>query len=163
MSVNPTNLHGNLCRSRREARPVNGTLTLRRSSTTPFAQSSQGEPPLPTQSAETTSVQQQSSLSYDRSSNARFSKSQLLDIYRAQQDSDALNGDVSTLFTNTWDPGHSNGANGRGWGKSGDTRDSYGPDVCWNSSGDGQPIGLEETSELEKSVSHSHQRLSQPC
>jgi len=55
---------------------------------------------------------------------------------------------------NNWDPAQSNGTNGRGWGKSNDTRDqNYGPEVCWDQSGQVQPIGLEEVSELEKMVS----------
>jgi PERQ amino acid-rich with GYF domain-containing protein len=84
---------------------------------------------------------------------ARFSKSRLLDIYRMQQNSDDLAGNVSSLFVNNWDPGHPNSTNGRGWGKNNDTRDqSYGPEVCWDQSGQVQPIGLEEMSELEKTV-----------
>lgn len=63
------------------------------------------------------------------------------------------NVDVSSLFESTWDPGHSNGTNGRLWGKSSDTRDSSGPDLCWDSTGQVQLISLTEMSDLEKSVS----------
>lgn len=53
-----------------------------------------------------------------------------------------------------WDPDNSNGANGRsGWGKTGDGRDNYGPEVCWNRNGDSLPIAFEEMSDLEKTVS----------
>lgn len=84
----------------------------------------------------------------------RYSKNKLLDIFRAQQNSEGSNSDVTKLFMNNWDPGHSNGINGRGWGKGSDSRDhSYGPDVCWDQTGQNQPIGLEEMSALERSVS----------
>jgi PERQ amino acid-rich with GYF domain-containing protein len=86
-------------------------------------------------------------------SEGRFSKNKLLDIYRTQQDTDQSNNDVTRLFMNNWDPAQSNGTNGRGWGKSNDTRDqNYGPEVCWDQSGQVQPIGLEEISELERMV-----------
>jgi PERQ amino acid-rich with GYF domain-containing protein len=84
----------------------------------------------------------------------RYSKSKLLDIFRAQQISEMANGDVTKLFMNNWDPGHSNGINGRGWSRSNDTRDhNHGPDACWDQTGQNQPIGLEEMSATEKSVS----------
>jgi PERQ amino acid-rich with GYF domain-containing protein len=87
-------------------------------------------------------------------SEGRFSKNKLLDIYRTQQDTDQSNNDVTRLFMNNWDPAQSNGTNGRGWGKSNDTRDqNYGPEVCWDQSGQVQPIGLEEMSELDRMVS----------
>jgi PERQ amino acid-rich with GYF domain-containing protein len=98
--------------------------------------------------------QQYANHGIDSVSDSRISKSKLLDIYRMQQASDEAAGDVSRLFVNNWDPGHSNGTNGRGWGKSNDTRDqNHGPEVCWDQSGQIRPIGLEEMSELEKAVS----------
>ncbi|PMD35994.1 hypothetical protein L207DRAFT_587025 [Hyaloscypha variabilis F] len=139
-------------RARRENRASNGTVTLRRSSTTPVAQPpSQGEPPLPTPSAETPATYQPSSSMYDQSTEFRYSKSQLLDIYRTQMESGASNGDISHLFENGWDPKQSNGANGRSsWGKISDGRDAQGPNIAWEPKGDIQPIGLEEMSEEEK-------------
>ena len=133
---------------------INGTVTLRRSSTTPVAQaSSQGEPPLPTPSAENPASYQQPNSTYDQSTDFRYSKSQLLDIYKAQVESGASNGDISHLLENSWDPKQSNGANGRaGWGKSNDGRDAQGPGICWESKGNVQPIGLEEMTEEEKIV-----------
>jgi PERQ amino acid-rich with GYF domain-containing protein len=89
-------------------------------------------------------------------SEGRFSKNKLLDIYKSQQDTDQSSNDVTRLFMDNWDPAQTNGSNGRGWGKSSDTRDqNYGPEVCWDQSGQVQPINLEEMSELEKMVSSS--------
>jgi PERQ amino acid-rich with GYF domain-containing protein len=85
----------------------------------------------------------------------RFSKEQLLDIYKSQQSSEAPTKDVSSLYANGWDPGHSNGANGRGWGKSTDGRDTHGPHICWDDNGNIPLISLQEMTELERNVSHS--------
>lgn len=144
-------------RARRENRPSNGTVTLRRSSTTPVAQApSQGEPPLPTPSAETPASYQPPNSIYEQSTEFRYSKNQLLDLYRAQMDSGASNGDISHLFENGWDPKQANGANGRSsWGKSSDGRDTQGPNIAWEPKGNIQPIGLEEMSEEEKTVGAS--------
>lgn len=153
-----------LYRSRRDARTTNGTLTLRRSSTAPYAQQpSQGDSVLTTHSSDIQSSSQQPTTTlYEQPTETRYSKDQLLDIFRSQQTSDALNGDVSRLFTSTWDPGHSNGANGRGWGKTNDSRETHGPEVCWDQNGSVQPIGLEEMSALEKSVRDSVQLSYEP-
>ncbi|RDL30795.1 GYF protein [Venustampulla echinocandica] len=138
--------------ARREARSTNGTLTLRRSSTTPFASTaSQGESQLSTSSSEIQSSQQASNSAYDLPTDARYSKNQLLDIYRAQEDPGAANGEISRLFVNNWNPERSNGANGRsGWGKSNDGRDTYGPEICWDINGSVRPVGLQEMAEEEK-------------
>ncbi|KAF4629921.1 hypothetical protein G7Y89_g8221 [Cudoniella acicularis] len=140
---------------RREVRPTNGTLTLRRPSTTPFAPtSSQGDVPMSASGLETQPSQQMpTSVPYEQPTETRYSKNQLLDIYRAQEESGDLNGDVSRLFVNNWNPEQSNGANGRsGWGKSNDGRESYGPEICWDQSGNNRPISLEEMSEQEKTL-----------
>lgn len=84
---------------------------------------------------------------------SRYSKDKILEIYRSQQTTEPSNGAVSRLFVNNWEPGHSNGSNGRGWGKSGDTRDNNnGPDICWDQGGQVQPIGLEELTPAEREV-----------
>lgn len=144
----------NFSRPRSNNRSTNGgTVTLRRSSTTPHTQATQ-DSTLPTPSTEAPGHQQQaSSASYETSADTRYSKDQLLEIYRAQQESDTHDADVSRLFTESWNPGQTNGTNGRGWGKSNDARDSHGPDVCWDATGSVQPIALEPMSDLEKSVS----------
>jgi len=91
---------------------------------------------------------------YEQSSDNRYSKSQLLEVFKAQQESGVTNRDVSHLYVNDWNPGHSNGANGRSaWGRSSETRENHGPDVCWDAPGNVQPMALEEMSEAERKVS----------
>jgi PERQ amino acid-rich with GYF domain-containing protein len=114
-------------------------VTLRRSSTTPFAKSSSGSAP-PTEAPPQSSTNSE-----------RYGKNQLLDIFRAQESLEASNRDVAGLFAPNWNP-HSNGTNGRGWGVH-DSRDNNGPDVCWDNNGSVHPIGLDEMTESEKEVS----------
>jgi PERQ amino acid-rich with GYF domain-containing protein len=139
-------------RAQRETRAPNGMRPL--GPRTSFSQPTQRDPTLPTPGSETGSIQQPSQTS-DQSANFRISKNQMLDIFRAQQDSNSIKRDVSHLFESNWDPGHSNGTNGRsGWGKSTDGRESHGPGVCWDEDGSVLPIGLEEMSEQEQAVGH---------
>lgn len=84
--------------------------------------------------------------------NGRYGKNQLLDIFRTQESAEASSRDIANLFAETWNPGSSNGTNGRGWGVH-DSKDNNGPDVCWDTSGTVHPIGLDEMSEAEKEVS----------
>jgi PERQ amino acid-rich with GYF domain-containing protein len=144
-------------RPRRENRGPNGTLTLRRSSTTPHGSStSQTNQMDPMPTSDTTFAQSQQYPEHGNASTVenRYSKNKLLDIYKNQQALDELSGDISRLFVNNWEPGHSNGTNGRGWGKGIDSRDhNNGPDICWDQNGQVQPIGLEEITLEEREVS----------
>jgi PERQ amino acid-rich with GYF domain-containing protein len=138
-----------------EARPrrSNGAILSRRQSSTPHGPSSQSESTIRPPSAETQDPQPQLNPSYEPSTEARYSKEALLEIYKSTQTSDAANVDVSRLFTETWNPNQSNGANGRGWGKSHDSRDNHGPYISWEPNGSVQPISLEEMTEVERNVS----------
>ena len=133
-------------------RRSNGAI-LRRQSNAPLDQSSQAEATAQTPSVDAQDIQPAVYPSHDTSIDPRYTKDRLLDIYKAQQSADAPSRDVANLFVGNWDPGHSNGTNGRGWGKSHDARDSHGPTVCWDANGSVHPIGLEEMSEVERSVS----------
>jgi PERQ amino acid-rich with GYF domain-containing protein len=145
-------------RSRRDNRSTNGTLTFRRSSNAPHIQPSQAES-LPTPSVEASEdVPPPPNPSYDQSvpADLRYSKARLLDMYKAHReskDSGASNGDVSRLFEDGWNPGHSNGTNGRAWGKTTDGRETFGPDACWDMNGSQRLISLEEMTDEEKNVS----------
>jgi len=108
------------------SRSTNGTVTLRHSSTIPYAKSTAEE-----QSSEQAS---------------QFFKNLLLEGLGASQ------GDVSDLYTGNWDPEHTNGSgatNGRGWGlgKS-DGRDDHNPDITWDGNGSVQPSSLDEMNDL---------------
>ncbi|TVY62896.1 GYF domain-containing protein mpd2 [Lachnellula suecica] len=77
----------------------------------------------------------------------------MLDFFKAQQESGAASRDVSHLYLNDWNPGASNGANGRAaWGRSSETRDNHGPEVCWDANGNVHPIALDEMDETERKL-----------
>jgi PERQ amino acid-rich with GYF domain-containing protein len=141
-------------RARRDIRPTNGIATFRRPSSTPFVPSiSQAEPPLPPPTTET-STSQLPNVPLEPADNYRYSKNFLLDIYQQQKDSGALKDDISHLYAETWNPEQSSTTNGRGgWGRSTESRDNHGPDVCWNKSADTEPLALQEMTEEEKHVS----------
>ncbi|KID76531.1 GYF domain-containing protein mpd2 [Metarhizium brunneum] len=133
--------------SRRDGRSANGTLTLRRSSTTPIGQASQSAPstdhavqqPMP---VDTTPVLPSN---YDAGP-ARYTKDDLLGFYRSQKPGD----DATRLFIPGWDPTHVNGGNVRGWGKTNDSNVPQEPGACWDHDGHTAPMGLHEFSTEEK-------------
>lgn len=138
-----------LVRSRRDGRSANGTLTLRRSSTTPIGQASQSAPstdhavqqPIP---VDTTPVLPSN---YDAGP-ARYTKDDLLGFFRSQKPGD----DPTRLFIPGWDPTHVNGGNVRGWGKTNDSNVPQEPGACWDHDGHTAPMGLHEFSTEEKEV-----------
>ena len=144
-------------RSRREGRTTNGTLTFRRSSTTPFNQStSQSSTDIPqtTPAAEPpSSAMPPQTPSFDSSATPRYSRDELLELFNSTSSSDPRQPDVSALFAPGWNPGQVNGAATRSWGKAGDSNHvAPDPGVCWNSEGRIQPVGLTEMTADEKEL-----------
>jgi PERQ amino acid-rich with GYF domain-containing protein len=139
-------------RSRRDGRSANGTLTLRRSSTTPLSQSSQTPAPVDNAvqppSAEPSAVEL---------SPARYSKEDLLDMYRPQRISE----DPSRLFMQGWNPGHVNGGAVRAWGKSNENHVPQEPGACWDVNGESTPMGHQGLTSDEKEVCPSPPPISQ--
>ncbi|KAI5457121.1 hypothetical protein BGZ63DRAFT_428545 [Mariannaea sp. PMI_226] len=135
--------------ARRDGRSINGTLTFRRSSTTPLGQPS-SQPPAPTDNA----VQPPASfdnpiaplLATQELAPARYTKEDLLDMFRLQKGSD----NASRLFIPGWNPAQVNGVAPRGWGKSNENHIPQEPGACWDQIGDSTPMGLQELSLEEK-------------
>ncbi|KAF4507763.1 hypothetical protein G6O67_004226 [Ophiocordyceps sinensis] len=133
--------------SRRDGRSANGTLTFRRSSTTPTGHASNPFPPhdnavQPLGIDETPTVQLQN---YELGP-SRYTKDELLDMFRSQNPAD----DSSHLFMSGWNPTSLNGGGSRGWGKSGDNPVPQEPGACWDQNGDTAPMGLLDLSPEEK-------------
>lgn len=85
----------------------------------------------------------------------RYTKEQLLDVYKNSKVAGNANGDVAHLLHPDFDPWHVNGANSRAsWGKSTDAKDANSPNVCWDKQGTYEPISLQPMSEEEKAVGH---------
>lgn len=137
-------------RSRRDGRSANGTLTFRRSSTTPIGQSSQPPPPVDNAvqpiapAADATSAQQPAF----EPGPSRYSKEHLLDVYRSSRPGD----DPSRLFISGWDPDRVHNDTTRGWGKPNENHIPQEPGACWEPNGDTGPLGLQEMTLEEKEV-----------
>jgi PERQ amino acid-rich with GYF domain-containing protein len=84
----------------------------------------------------------------------RYSKSQLLDLYRLQQSTDdGLQDDLQNLYIGNWQPNGQNGAPAAGWGRNDASREQpSGPDVCWDDDGAYEPLALTEMDNEEKEV-----------
>ena len=84
---------------------------------------------------------------------SRYSKDQLLDLFRAQVKSEQPSANVADYFVDGWNPDiTSSGSNG-GWAKKDEFKDgSSGPEICWDYDGVSHPLGLTEMGDDEKEV-----------
>jgi len=83
----------------------------------------------------------------------RYSRNQLLDLFKEQRDAGALEGDLSELYVGE-DAG-TNGSDAGGgpkWGRHEPKENGVGPDICWDRGGGIEPLGIMEMSEAEKEV-----------
>ncbi|MCJ1378658.1 hypothetical protein MMC17_001757 [Xylographa soralifera] len=84
---------------------------------------------------------------------SRYSKDQLLDLFRAQGDSGTLYKNPSEHLVEGWHPNTSSVASNGAWNRRDDHKDgSNGPEICWDHEGTIQPLGLTEPSEEEKEL-----------
>lgn len=93
--------------------------------------------------------------SYNRngpSTECRYSKDQLLDLFRTQDKIGFPSTNVNDLFVDGWSPGAVNGTGNGGWGKRDDNKEAAGPEICWDHEGSVNPIAMLEMSEEEKEV-----------
>lgn len=82
----------------------------------------------------------------------RYSKDQLLDLYKSQRETGALGKNMADYFVADWDPHVETAVNGA-WGKRDDQKDSAtGPEVCWDHGGHVEPLALMDMSDEEKEV-----------
>ncbi|KAI9830608.1 MAG: hypothetical protein M1826_004634 [Phylliscum demangeonii] len=83
---------------------------------------------------------------------SRFSKQQLLGMYKAQKDAGELGRNTADLFMAGWQAGGVGAGGAPSWTQKEDAgRDSApGPDLCWDFDGRISPLGLVEMSEEEK-------------
>lgn len=84
----------------------------------------------------------------------RYSKDQLISLFKIQKDSEDLTDGLSPLYVSNWEPNISNGTSGATWGR----RDEHnkdgqvGVDICWDRDGSINPLNLRDLSEEEKEV-----------
>ena len=84
----------------------------------------------------------------------RYSKDQLLDLYKTQQSAEGgLNDGLPSFYMGGWQPDIANGMASASWARTEHSRDSQpGPDVCWDRDGGMQPLALFEMDDEEKEV-----------
>ena len=83
----------------------------------------------------------------------RYSKEQLLELYKAQRDTGILTKNVADYFVADWNPHIETPAVNGAWGKRDDHKDnSNGPEVCWDHGGQIEPLGLMDMTDDEKEV-----------
>lgn len=85
----------------------------------------------------------------------RYSKDQLLDMFRGQEKNGPSSMNINDLFMDGWTPGTVNGNENGSWGKKEDSRESAGTDICWDINGSVRPISLDEMDEEEREVLNS--------
>ena len=86
------------------------------------------------------------------STGTRYSKDQLLDIFRAQTEAGGLDGQLPHILTEGWSPGASN-PTVNGWGRREETKEGQASaEVCWDYDGMVQPLGLIPFGDEEKEV-----------
>jgi PERQ amino acid-rich with GYF domain-containing protein len=140
---------------------MNGTLTFRRTSTTPssqaFNQPNMSEPAGSSDDPAVLAAMPVGSTVVENAMPQRYSREDMLSIFNnMQQDPRAQQQqpDVSALFVSGWNPGHVNGVSSRsGWGKSGDSHVlPQEPDMCWDAPGSTKAMGFQDITPEEKEV-----------
>ena len=78
----------------------------------------------------------------------------MIDIYKAQRDSGALNRNLEQLFSGGWNPSEQRDEAVSTWDKRDKGKDqTAGPEICWNHLVDDDPLSLLDTTDEEKEVS----------
>ncbi|MCJ1245766.1 hypothetical protein MMC30_002970 [Trapelia coarctata] len=84
---------------------------------------------------------------------ARYSKEQLLDLFRAQGESGSLPKNAAEHLIEGWNPIATGSAGNGTWNRRDDYKDgNSGPEICWDHEGSIQPLGLIDMSEEEKEL-----------
>lgn len=83
----------------------------------------------------------------------RYTKDQLVALYKQQRDAGALDRNLSDVFTGGWNPLDSRDSANSAWGKRDDAKESStGPEICWDYSARTEPLALIHMSDEEKEV-----------
>ncbi len=83
----------------------------------------------------------------------RYTRDQLVALYKQQRDAGALDHNLPNIFTGGWNPLDSRDSANSAWGKREDTKDSsVGPEICWDHSLRTEPLALIHMSDEEKEV-----------
>ncbi|PGH08710.1 hypothetical protein AJ79_05901 [Helicocarpus griseus UAMH5409] len=85
---------------------------------------------------------------------SRYSKDQLLNLYKSQQELGNWGKHITDHFMADWNPlDESTSSVNGGWNKREDVKDGHsGPEVCWDHSGQARPLALSEMNDEEKEL-----------
>jgi hypothetical protein len=146
--------------SPRSRRANGATQTFRRPSVAPSSANSahqrDGSASQPRTSTDSPGVYVPPHLSASRNGTAsehRYSKDQLLQLFKAQYESENDTEALSSLYVGGWEPNITNGNSSASWGRRDEPKDTHGADLCWDRSAQMVPLGLNPLSEDEKDVS----------
>jgi len=82
----------------------------------------------------------------------RYSKDELLSIFRAQKDNGELDKNLSSLIVGDWSHGAVDVVRNGSWNKMDEDPSGSGPDLCWEHNGKLEPLGLDPMTAEEKDV-----------
>lgn len=84
----------------------------------------------------------------------RYSREQLLELFRELKDTGELEQGIEGLFVGDWTESLTNGAGSSKWNRRDDSRNEHtsGPEVCCDRTGATEPLALFEMSEDEREV-----------
>ena len=82
----------------------------------------------------------------------RYTKEQMVAIYKQQRDSGQLDAKLSSLFTASWNPREAKEPSTPAWGRKEDKEPAAGPEVCWNHNAVSEPLALSAMDEQEREV-----------
>ncbi|KAJ9301918.1 hypothetical protein DTO271G3_784 [Paecilomyces variotii] len=84
---------------------------------------------------------------------SRYSKDQLLNLYKSQRETGNLGKNVSDYFVADWNPHQETPSANGAWGKRDDHKDTpSGPEICWDHGGHVEPLGLVDLTDDEKEL-----------
>ena len=85
---------------------------------------------------------------------ARYTKEQMIAVYKQQRDGGSLDQNLTSLFTGGWNPREPREPNPSAWGRKDDAKDltAPGPEVCWNHNAVLEPLALTEMGDQEREV-----------
>lgn len=84
----------------------------------------------------------------------RYSREQLLDLYREQKEAGELSGGLEQLLVGDWTDSLSNGMSSARWSRREENRSehAHGPEACWERNGSTEPLALFDMTDEEKEV-----------
>ena len=96
---------------------------------------------------------QSSALRNGATNDTRYSKDQLLELYKAQRETGILGKNLTEYLAADWNPQVEAAAANGAWGRREDSKDNpSGPGVCWDHGGQMEPLSLMDMTDEEKEV-----------